>query len=73
MTGKARFTYEGQLHDEAVFKAMLGLPATHEKKMFKISLEDFHDKEGRSARGECSLQHPLPDRLGRQYSVDARG
>jgi hypothetical protein len=46
-TGKARFVYEGQIEDERIFRAMLGLPGKHEKKMFKMSAGDFHDNVGK--------------------------
>jgi hypothetical protein len=42
--GKARFVYEGHIEHRRVFRAMLKLPDSHEKKMFKVSANDFeHD------------------------------
>jgi hypothetical protein len=42
-TGKARFVYEGHIEDERIFRAMLKLPDSQDKKMFKLSVDDFHN------------------------------
>ncbi|KAF2821821.1 hypothetical protein CC86DRAFT_410900 [Ophiobolus disseminans] len=44
--GKSHFVYDGQVTDERIFKPMLGLPASHDKKAFKMSASDFDDKVG---------------------------
>ncbi|KAF2877917.1 hypothetical protein BDV95DRAFT_600612 [Massariosphaeria phaeospora] len=45
-TGKAKFTYDGTVLNETIFQEMLGLPASHTKKMFKISVGYFMDNVG---------------------------
>lgn len=55
-TGSARFTYEGSIHSRAVFEKALGLPSTHTKKMFKMSVVDFERHVG-SPEGKARYNH----------------
>ena len=54
--GKARFAYDGQVQDERIFKTTLRVPALHELKMIRMSVNDLHDKSvSHRARGSILL------------------